>query len=96
MQEETTSPPPGEPSFVPPLRESPLHRPFDAAPLFHAVMEDDGPQGLADSLDQAYTTLAEYLVSDPGTAGHRYAHVLYDLRRVRDALLQGSGLRPKG
>jgi hypothetical protein len=54
-------------------------------------MADDGPLGMAESLDRAYTTLAEYLAGDPDTAGHRYAQVLYDLRRVRNALLQGGG-----
>jgi hypothetical protein len=54
-------------------------------------MADDGPLGMAESLDQAYTTLAEYLASDPNSAGQQYAHILYDLRRVRDALLQGGG-----
>ena len=74
-----------------------LNRPFDAAPLLRAVMADDGPSGLAESLDQAYTTLAEYLAGDPDTAGERYAHALYNLRRVRNALLQGGGwLRLKG
>ncbi|WP_460880885.1 hypothetical protein [Pontibacter rugosus] len=54
-------------------------------------MADDGPLGLAESLDQAYATLAEYLASDPGTAGESYAHALYNLRRVRNALLEGGG-----
>lgn len=44
---------------------------------------------VAESLDEACATLAEYLVSNPDTAGHRYAHILCDLRRVRNALLQG-------
>ena len=97
MSEETTPPPPNAPSSGPFPPECPLHRPFDAVPLLRAVMADDGPSGLAESLDQAYTTLAEYLAGDPDTAGERYAHALYDLRRVRNALLQGSGwLRLKG
>lgn len=97
MQEQNTPPTPDEPPFAPFQQECPLNRPFDAVPLFRAVMADDGPLGLAESLDQAYTTLAEYLAGDPDTAGHRYAHALYDLRRVRNALLQGGGwLRLKG
>ncbi len=91
MREENTNPQPDELSSVPFNQESAHHYSFDSAPLLRAVMADDGPPGLAESLDQAYITLAEYLVSDPATAGHRYAHILYDLRRVRDALLQGSG-----
>ncbi|GAA4431357.1 hypothetical protein GCM10023188_18810 [Pontibacter saemangeumensis] len=97
MNEETTPPAQDDPFSTPRPCGGSLNRPFDAAPLLRAVMADDGPSGLAESLDQAYTTLAEYLAGDPGTAGERYAHALYDLRRVRNALLQGGGwLRLKG
>ncbi|SFU99125.1 hypothetical protein SAMN04487941_3921 [Pontibacter akesuensis] len=97
MQEKNTPPTPGGTPSAPLQQECPPHRPYDTAPLLRAVMADDGPLGLAESLDQAYTTLAEYLAADPGTAGEAYAHALYDLRRVRNALLEGSGwLRLKG
>lgn len=91
MLEQNTPPTPEASSFKHTPGEYPPHPPFDTAPLLQAVMADDGPLGLAASLDQAYTTLAEYLAADPGTAGEAYAHALYDLRRVRNALLEGSG-----
>lgn len=72
-------------------RQSLPNRPFDEAPLLQAVLENDGPMGVAESLDQAYTTLAEYLASDPNNAGQHNAHMLYVLRRLRNALLQGGG-----
>lgn len=91
MEEKTIPPQPGVPPFIPLPQESPPSCNFDAAPLLKAVMADDGPKGVAESLDMAYSMLAEYLVSDPDTAGARFAHVLSDLRRMRDALLQGGG-----
>lgn len=91
MQEQNKPTTPDAPPCAPFQRECPPHRPFDTTPLLQAVMADDGPLGLAESLDQAYTTLAEYLAADPSTAGEAYAHTLYDLRRVRNALLQGGG-----
>lgn len=91
MNKETTPPSPDGPPCASIPGKCPLHRPFDSAPLLQALMAEDGPMGVAESLDQAYSTLAEYLVSDPNTAGHRYAHILSDLRRVRNALIQGGG-----
>ncbi|MHA6250082.1 hypothetical protein ACXYMU_19270 [Pontibacter sp. CAU 1760] len=91
MKEETTPPAPNAPSSGPFAPKCPLNPPFDVSPLLQAVMAEDGPLGMADSLDQAYTTLAEYLASDPNNAGQHNAHLLYVLRRMRDALLQGAG-----
>lgn len=92
ITDETTPPPlnEGQP-FVPFPRECALKRPFNTAPLLDAVMDDDGPMAVAQSLDEAYATLAEYLASDPNTAGLQYTQMLYDLRRLRNALLQGGG-----
>ena len=92
MTDETTPPPLNEDRpFVPFPREYALNLPFDTTPLLQALMDNDGPMGVAQSLDQAYATLAEYLANDPNTAGQQYGDLLYDLRRLRDALLQGSG-----
>ena len=92
MTDETTSPPLNEEQpFVPFLWGCPLHRHFDTAPLLRALMANDGPMGVAQSLDYAYATLAEYLANDPNTSGQQYAHTLNDSRRLRNALLQGGG-----
>lgn len=90
-EREEGTPPGGERPFAAFPRECALNRPFDPAPLLNVLMDNDGPMGVAESLDQAYASLAEYLASDPNTAGQRYAHVLHDLRRLRNALLQGGG-----
>ncbi|WP_162055801.1 hypothetical protein [Pontibacter pamirensis] len=65
---------------------------FDMAPLLHVLTEEGTPLEMARSLDKVYTLLSEYLVSDASTYGTHYAELLSDLRRMRDALLQGSGL----
>ena len=91
MNEETTPPAQDDPFSTPRPFGGSLNRPFDVAPLLRTVMADDGPSGIAEFLDQAYTTLAEYLASDANASGPHYAHMLYDLRRLRDALLQGGG-----
>lgn len=90
-KEEEAMPPSGERPFIPFPWRCALSRPFDTAPLLQALMDDDGPMGLAQSLDQAHATLAEYLASDPNTAGQQYTQMLYDLRRLRNALLHGGG-----
>lgn len=92
-EKEEAMPPSGERPYVPFPRECAFSRPFDTAPLLQALMANDGPMGVAQSMDYAYATLAEYLVDDPNTAGQQYGHILYDLRRLRNALLQGGGWR---
>ncbi|RDV11900.1 hypothetical protein DXT99_23640 [Pontibacter diazotrophicus] len=89
-KEESTAPS-GERPFIPFPRGCALNRPFDTVPLLDVLMENDGPMGMAQSLDHAYATLAEYLANDPNTSGQQYGHILYDLRRLRNALLQGGG-----
>ncbi|WP_162056006.1 hypothetical protein [Pontibacter pamirensis] len=89
-KEEATSPGEERP-FVPFPQGCAFSRPFDTAPLLQALMANDGPMGVAQSLDHAYAALAEYLANDPNTAGQQYGHILYDLRRMRNALLQGGG-----
>ncbi|RDV11909.1 hypothetical protein DXT99_23685 [Pontibacter diazotrophicus] len=74
---------------------------FDMAPLLQVLTQEDSPLEMARSLDEVYTLLAEYLVSDAGTYGTHYAGLLSDLRKMRDALLEGSGQfdirkKPKG
>lgn len=64
---------------------------FDVAPLLRVLTQEDTPLEMARSLDRVYTLLAEYLVSDADTSGLHYAGLLSDIRRMRDALLQGSG-----
>ncbi|PRY13768.1 hypothetical protein CLV24_105138 [Pontibacter ummariensis] len=88
---EVTTPADEQQTSIPSPRGCPLYLPFDAAPLLEVLMDDDGPLGVAEALDKAYTTLAEYMVSDPNTAGDQYAHILYELRRLRNALLKGKG-----
>lgn len=64
---------------------------FDISPLLQVLTEEGTPLEMARSLDEVYTLLAEYLVRDAGTYGEHYASLLSDVRRMRDALLQGSG-----
>lgn len=65
---------------------------FDMAPLLQVLTAEDTPLEMARSLDEVYSLLSEYLAGDPNTSGVHYAGLLSDLRRMRDALLQGCGL----
>jgi hypothetical protein len=73
--------------------EQPNPSPETRKPLYRLVTRGSAAESTFDaaSLDKVYALLAEYLVSDACTYGVQYAGLLSDVRRMRDALLQGSG-----
>ena len=92
MEQSTPSPEIKKPFYRLVTSRSAADSAFDMAPLLQVLTEEDTPLEMARSLDQVYTLLSEYLVSDANTSGVHYAELLSDVRRMRDALLQGSGL----
>ena len=92
MEEPTPSPELKKPFYRLVTNRNAPGGPFDAAPLLQLLTSEGTPLEMARSLDEAYTLLSEYLVRDAATYGVHYAGLLSDLRRMRDALLQGSGL----
>ena len=92
MEEPTPSPEIKKPFYRLVTSRSGANNTFDIAPLLQVLTEEDTPLEMARSLDKVYTLLSEYLVRDASTYGTHYAGLLSDLRRMRDALLQGSGL----
>lgn len=92
MEQSTPSPEVKQPFYRLVTSRSAAESTFDVTPLLQVLTEEDTPLEMARSLDKVYTLLAEYLVSDANTSGVHYAELLSDIRRMRDALLQGSGL----
>lgn len=92
MEQSTPSPEVKQPFYRLVTSRSAADNTFDMAPLLQVLTEEDTPLEMARSLDKVYTLLSEYLVSDANTYGTHYAELLSDIQRMRDALLQGSGL----
>jgi len=92
MEQSTPSPEIKQPFYRLATSRSAADSTFDAAPLLQVLTQEDTPLEMARSLDEVYTLLAEYLVRDANTYGTHYAELLSDIRRMRNALLQGSGL----
>ncbi|RDV11104.1 hypothetical protein DXT99_25155 [Pontibacter diazotrophicus] len=91
MEQSTPSPEIKKPFYRLATNSRAAESTFDISPLLQVLTREDNPLEMARSLDEVYTLLAEYLVRDAGTYGEHYASLLSDLRRMRDALLQGSG-----
>ena len=92
MEQSTPSPEVKQPFYRLVTSSNTAESTFDVAPLLQVLTQEDTPLEMARSLDKVYTLLSEYLVSDANTSGVHYAGLLSDIRRMRDALLQGSGL----
>ncbi|MFD3002613.1 hypothetical protein ACFS7Z_19740 [Pontibacter toksunensis] len=92
MEQSTPSPEIKKPFYKLVTHRSAAESMFDMAPLLQVLTEEDTPLEMARSLDKVYTLLSEYMVRDANTYGTHYAELLSDIRRMRDALLQGSGL----
>ncbi|PRY13811.1 hypothetical protein CLV24_105181 [Pontibacter ummariensis] len=91
MEQPTPSPDIKQPFYRLATNRGAAESTFDSRPLLQLLTEEITPLEMARTLDQVYTLLSEYLVSDAHTSGMHYAGLLSDLRRMRDALLQGSG-----
>ncbi|PRY13786.1 hypothetical protein CLV24_105156 [Pontibacter ummariensis] len=91
MEQSTPSPDIKQPFYRLATNSRAAEGTFDISPLLQVLTQENTPLEMARSLDKVYTLLAEYLVSDAHTSGMHYAGLLSDVRRMRDALLQGSG-----
>ncbi|MHA6250081.1 hypothetical protein ACXYMU_19265 [Pontibacter sp. CAU 1760] len=92
MEQSTPSPEVKQPFYRLVTGRSAAADSFNTAPLLQVLTQEDTPLEMARSLDKVYTLLAEYMIRDSNTYGTHYAGLLSDIRRMRDALLQGSGL----